>query len=148
DFLFAGYNSEQQKLVLNDLHEIITEVYRDTIRKSDTPLSSIQMLYEIEVKLTDLLEILQTLPEDEVNEVKQAKEIKHRQQIKEDKKYQQRLYQEERIQKALERAKAAPKKQTGRRLMIRSQPPVIHKSDDGKLDAKAKEMKELAFLFE
>ncbi|CAH8661274.1 unnamed protein product [Schistosoma bovis] len=148
DFLFAGYNSEQQKLVLNDLHEIITEVYRDTIRKSDTPLSSIQMLYEIEVKLTDLLEILQTLPEDEVNEVKQAKEIEHRQQIKEDKKYQQRLYQEERIQKALERAKAAPKKQTGRRLMTRSQPPVIHKSDDGKLDAKAKEMKELAFLFE
>uniref|UniRef100_A0A5K4F3A4 DUF4200 domain-containing protein n=1 Tax=Schistosoma mansoni TaxID=6183 RepID=A0A5K4F3A4_SCHMA len=111
DFLFAGYNSEQQKLILNDLHEIITEVYRDTIRKSDTPLSSIQMLYEIEVKLTDLLEILQTLPEDEVNEVKQAKEIEHRQQIKEDKKYQQRLYQEERIQKALERAKAAPKKQ-------------------------------------
>ncbi|XP_018654710.1 serine/threonine kinase [Schistosoma mansoni] len=38
DFLFAGYNSEQQKLILNDLHEIITEVYRDTIRKSDTPL--------------------------------------------------------------------------------------------------------------
>lgn len=69
------------------------------------------MLYEIEVKLTDLLEILQTLAEDEVNEVKQAKEIEHRQQIKEDKKYQQRLYQEERIQKALERAKAAPKKQ-------------------------------------
>ncbi|CAH8650081.1 unnamed protein product [Schistosoma guineensis] len=88
------------------------------------------MLYEIEVKLTDLLEILQTLLR------------------RKDKKYQQRLYQEERIQKALERAKAAPKKQTGRRLMTRSQPPVIHKSDDGKLDAKAKEMKELAFLFE
>ncbi|KAH8866505.1 Cilia- and flagella-associated protein [Schistosoma japonicum] len=148
DFSFAGYNSEQQKLVLNDLHEIITEVYHDTIRKSDTPLSSIQMLYEIEVKLIDLLEILQTLPQDEVNEVKQAKEIEHRQQIKEEKKHQQRLYQEERIQKALERAKAAPKKQIGRRLMTRSQPAVIHKLDDGKLDAKAKELKELAFLFE
>ncbi|CAH8871851.1 unnamed protein product [Trichobilharzia szidati] len=148
DFLFSGYDSEQQKLILNDLHEIITEVYRDTIRKSDTPLSSLQMLYEIEAKMVDLLEFLQTLPEDEVKEVKQAKEAEQRQQIKEEKKNQQRIYQEERIQKALERAKAEPKKQTGRRLVTRSQPPVIHKSDDRKNDAEAREAKELAFLFE
>nr|CAH8871978.1 unnamed protein product [Trichobilharzia regenti] len=148
DFLFSGYNSEQQKLILNDLHETITEVYRDTIRKSDTPLSSLQMLYEIEAKMVDLLEFLQTLPEDEVKEVKQAKEAEQRQQIKEEKKNQQRIYQEERIQKALERAKAEPKKQTGRRLVTRSQPPVIHKSDDKKNDAEAREAKELAFLFE
>ncbi|CAH8649037.1 unnamed protein product [Heterobilharzia americana] len=148
DFLFAGYNSEQQKVILNDLHEIITEVYRDTVRKSDTPLSSLQMLHEIETKLIDLLEFLQTLPEDEVKEVKQAKEAEQRLKIKEEKKNQQRLYQEERIQKALERAKAEPKKQTGRKLVTRSQPPIIRKSHDRENDAEAKELKELAFLFE
>ncbi|CAH8581467.1 unnamed protein product [Schistosoma turkestanicum] len=148
DFLFAGYNAEQQKLILKDLNEIITEVYGDLIRKSDTPLSSLQMLFEIEMKLVDLLETLQTLPQDEVNEVKQAKEAELRKQIKEEKLHQQRLYQEERIQKALERAKAEPKKQTGRKLMTRSQPAVTQKSESEKLDAKAKEMKELAFLFE
>lgn len=41
----------------------------------------------------------------------QAKEKERRLKMREEKKEQQRLHQEERVRKALERAKAAPKKQ-------------------------------------
>ena len=67
--------------------------------------------------------------------------------MREEKKEQQRVHQEERVKKALERAKAAPKKQTGRRLMPRSNPPAMKRADDGLSEKQTREEEELAYFF-
>lgn len=57
-----------------------------------------------------LVQLLQTLPGDQIKSLLQTKEKEHRIQVKLEKKNEQRLHQEERVRRALERAKAEPKK--------------------------------------
>lgn len=60
---------------------------------------------------------------------------------------QQRLHQEERVRKALERAKADPKKQTGRKVVARSEPPRLRRKEDDSEDQRNREEEELAYFF-
>ncbi|VEL12519.1 unnamed protein product [Protopolystoma xenopodis] len=69
------------------------------------------MLTAIEAKMEELLDILEMLPSDRVEVAQRAREKERRLLAREEKRTQQRLHQEERIRRALERAQAAPKKQ-------------------------------------
>ncbi|KAF8562581.1 hypothetical protein P879_10528 [Paragonimus westermani] len=151
----------------------IQEVYRACIQKSDASLSSLQLLKEIESKMIGLLQMMQKFPQETVMGALKSKEKAHRLDVKQERKLEQRKNQEERIRKALERAKADPKKcvrfylinasptvtgrlhatgfrslrSTGRRLMTRSEPPKIERDDLKNSAQLSKEEEELAFLF-
>ena len=73
------------------------------------------------------------------------KDKERRQRIREEKMDAQRLLQEERVQRALERAKAPVKKKTGKPLVFRSAPPQRKKKQ--RSDIKKKEEEDLEFYF-
>ncbi|KAF6770354.1 hypothetical protein AHF37_11511, partial [Paragonimus kellicotti] len=110
DFTFAGLNKSEQEQILKELHVQIQEVYRTCIQKADVSLSSLQLLKEIESKMISLLQLIQKFPQETVKEALKSKEKAHRLDVKLERKLEQRKNQEERIRKALERAKADPKK--------------------------------------
>ena len=68
------------------------------------------MLTAIENKLEGLFEAIEIMPMDKVEQAEKIKDKERRQRIREEKMEAQRLLQEERVQKAMERAKAPIKK--------------------------------------
>ena len=68
------------------------------------------MLTNIENKLEELFENIESMPPDLVEAAEKAKEKERRMRLREEKLAAQRAHQEERVRKALERAKADPKK--------------------------------------
>lgn len=147
DFEFAGMGKGEQEAVLNLYHEQIAASYKLCMHKTEVSMSSLQMLNDLEERMIRLVQLLQTLPADQIKSLLQTKEREHRIQVKLEKKNEQRLNQEERVRRALERAKAEPKKLTGRRLMTRSEP--VKKEQTGKRDQEAlqREEEEMMFLF-
>ena len=73
-------------------------------------LSTLQMLTSIENKLEGLFESIEMMPPDKVEQAEKIKDKERRQRIRSEKMEAQRLLQEERVQKAMERAKAPVKK--------------------------------------
>ena len=71
--------------------------------------TSVQMLTNIENRLEELFEHIEMMPQEKVEMAEKAKEKERRLKLREEKKEQARLHQEERVRKALERAKADPK---------------------------------------
>ena len=72
--------------------------------------STIQMLAAIESRLEELFDTVETLPHDMVEAAEKSKEKERRLRQREEKLEEQRLAQEERLRRALERAQADPKK--------------------------------------
>jgi len=68
------------------------------------------MLTTIENKLEELFESIEVMPPELVAEAEKMKEKERRMRLREEKLAAQRAHQEERVRKALERAKAEPKK--------------------------------------
>lgn len=68
------------------------------------------MLTTIENKLEELFENIEVMPPELVEAAEKAKEKERRMRLREEKLSAQRAHQEERVRKALERAKADPKK--------------------------------------
>ncbi|KNE64995.1 hypothetical protein AMAG_10663 [Allomyces macrogynus ATCC 38327] len=81
------------------------------------------MLTSIENRLEQLFEAIELMPADKVERAERLKDKERRQRLREEKMDAQRLIQEERIQRALERARAPVKKKTGKPVMFRSAPP-------------------------
>ena len=94
----------------------------------------------------------------------QAKEKERRLRLREEKLEEQRLHQEERLRRALERAQADPKKrvriksftfsitviyktQLGRKLVYRSEPPMLKRKQKDGASKKDKEEEELQYFF-
>ncbi|CAH8469681.1 unnamed protein product [Dicrocoelium dendriticum] len=146
-FEFAGLDKTEQEEFLKLLHEQISHVYHLCVQKSDAPLSSVQLLTDIEVKMINLIQEIRKLPEDHVKQALRAQEKVHRMEVKEERKREQRQHQEERIRKAVERAKAEPKKRTGRPVMTRSEPPRTESKDTKDPGALSEQEEELEFLF-
>eukprot|EP00038_Savillea_parva_P029347 m.70533 g.70533 ORF g.70533 m.70533 type:complete len:109 (+) comp8650_c0_seq1:116-442(+) len=106
------------------------------------------MLTTIENKLEELFERMAKMPPDEVSEAEKEKEKDRRLQAREEKLEAQRLHQEERVRKALERAKAGPKRPVGKRLMYRSAPPKQQrKNAENRRKTKAGEDEEMKYFF-
>ena len=59
----------------------------------------------------------------------------------------QKLHQEERLKRALERAQADPKKTLGRKLVYRSDPPVLKRKKKDGDDKREKAEEEMQYFF-
>jgi len=138
---------DDQEQHLNELNKKVEDVYRNCIGDNEANISTLQMLTNIENRLEELFEMIETMPQDKVEAAEKAKDKERRLKMREEKMEQLRIHQEERVRKALERAKAEPKKQTGKRLVFRSKPPEIKKKEDEGADQASREEEELQYYF-
>lgn len=120
---------DSQEKLLDDLNHKVKEVYRRCLGDVDGDLSTLQMLTAIENRLEQLFEAIELMPPEKVEEAEKLKDKERRQRLREEKLEAQRALQEERVQRALERAQAPVKKKvfstkkTGKPIMFRSAPP-------------------------
>ncbi|XP_062838895.1 coiled-coil domain-containing protein 38 [Anolis carolinensis] len=135
-------NSASMDKLLNSLTKKVAEVYKVCSGGNEvSSLNPFQMLKAIEIRVSELCEMFETLPKEyleivEANEKLRAKE--RRQRIREDKLKELRRIQEERLKHALERAIAAPKKRMGRKLVYRSEPPQTSQGQEKVVDLTTK----------
>ncbi|KAJ1550866.1 Cilia- and flagella-associated protein 100, partial [Nowakowskiella sp. JEL0078] len=115
--------AESQEQLLDDLNHKVKEVYRKCIGDNDANLGTLQMLTNIENRLEGLFEMIEMMPSDKVEQAEKMKDKERRQRLREEKMDAQRVLQEERVQRALERARAPVKKQVGKFVVFRSAPP-------------------------
>ncbi|XP_076448152.1 cilia- and flagella-associated protein 100-like [Babylonia areolata] len=147
-FNYGEFKEEDQEKSLQTLNRKVEEVYRSCIGDNEANISTLQMLTNIENRLEELFEMIETMPQDKVEAAEKAKEKERRLKMREEKIEQQRLHQEERVRRALERAKAEPKKTTGKKLVFRSEPPQLKKKEDDGADQASREEEELAYYFQ
>lgn len=125
---------DSQEKLLSDFNQKVKEVYRKCLGDAEGSLNTLQMLTAIENKLENLFETIEMMPPDKVEQAEKIKDKERRHRIREEKMDAQRLLQEERVQRALERAKAPVKKKTGKPVVFRSAPPQrkVKKAEDNK----------------
>ncbi|XP_067933536.1 cilia- and flagella-associated protein 100-like [Watersipora subatra] len=146
-FSFGEFKQEDQDQMLAALNRKVAEVYGACIGQNEANISTLQMLTNIENRLEELFEQIEMMPADKVEAAEKAKEKERRLKAREEKMEQQRLHQEERVRRALERAKAEPKRKMGKKLVFRSEPPAIKKKDESGADKASREEEELAYFF-
>ncbi|XP_018422743.1 PREDICTED: cilia- and flagella-associated protein 100 [Nanorana parkeri] len=132
-FTFGQNKPEDQDKMLSSLSSKVEDVYRACIGENRANLSALQMLMVIEHQLEELLDNIEVIPKDQT--------------LREEKIKQQKLHQEDRLRRALERAQADPKKTTGRKLMTRSDPPTLKLRTDKDQDKIDKEKEETMLFF-
>lgn len=146
-FSFGEFKAEDQEAMLDTLNKKVEEVYNNTIGDNEANISTLQMLTNIENKLEELFESIETMPPEKVEAAEKAKEKERRLRLREEKLEAQRIHQEERVKRALERAQADPKKKTGRKLVYRSEPPQTKRKVDKSKQKADKEEEEMAYFF-
>ncbi|XP_065828818.1 cilia- and flagella-associated protein 100-like [Oscarella lobularis] len=146
-FNFGEFKAEDQEQMLTALNKKVGEVYRNCIGENEANITTLHMLTSIENRLEELFEQLDMLPAEKVEAAEKAKEKERRLHALEKKKEEERLLSEERARRALERARAEPKKQTGKKLVFRSEPPQAKKKQKESSDALDKEQEELQYYF-
>ncbi|KAJ3346337.1 Coiled-coil domain-containing protein 38 [Kappamyces sp. JEL0680] len=139
-FSTGTVGGDSQEKLLEDLNHKVKEVYRRCLGDADGDLSTLQMLTAIENRLEHLFEAIELMPPDKVEEAEKMKDKERRQRLREEKLEAQRILQEERVQRALERARAPVKKKTGKPIVFRSAPPQKKKHREN--DTKKKEEEE------
>ncbi|XP_071486505.1 cilia- and flagella-associated protein 100-like [Diadema antillarum] len=146
-FSFGEFKAEDQEAMLDTLNNKVEDVYRNCIGDNEANISTLQMLTNIENKLEELFESIETMPPEKVEAAEKAKEKERRLRLREEKLEAQRIHQEERVRRALERAQADPKKKTGRKLVYRSEPPQTKRKVDRSKEKANKEEEEMAYFF-
>ncbi|XP_063953332.1 cilia- and flagella-associated protein 100-like isoform X2 [Lytechinus pictus] len=146
-FSFGEFKAEDQEAMLDTLNNKVEEVYANCIGDNEANISTLQMLTNIENKLEELFESIETMPPEKVEAAEKAKEKERRLRLREEKLEAQRIHQEERVRRALERAQADPKKKTGRKLVYRSEPPQTKRKVDRSKEKANKEEEEMAYFF-
>ncbi|CAK8690551.1 unnamed protein product [Clavelina lepadiformis] len=146
-FSYGEFKAEDQEKTLRLLNKKVEEVYRGCIGDNEANINTLQMLTTIENKLEDLFESIEVMPPELVDAAEKAKEKERRMRLREEKLAAQRAHQEERVRKALERAKADPKKKAGKRLVFRSEPPQRKHKESKKKEGQDKEEEEKAYFF-
>ncbi|XP_072025922.1 cilia- and flagella-associated protein 100-like [Amphiura filiformis] len=146
-FSFGEFKAEDQEAMLDQLNKKVEEVYNNCIGDNEANISTLQMLTNIENKLEELFESIETMPPEKVEAAEKAKEKERRLRLREEKLEAQRIHQEERVKRALERAQADPKKKTGRKLVYRSEPPQTKRKVDKSKQKADKEEEEMAYFF-
>lgn len=122
---------------LDQLTGKVADVYVRGGFDADKSVGTLQMLTNIESKLEEYLQIIDTMPSEYVDAMEKARE-KERRKIARDEKLSQAHHEHEvRMQRALERASAPVFKKAGKPVMARSQPPkkkAVVQEDDGNDD--------------
>lgn len=146
-FSYGEFKAEDQEKMLQTLNKKVEEVYRNCIGDNEANISTLQMLTNIENRLEELFEQIEVMPPDRVEMAEKAKEKDRRLRLREEKMELQRLHQEDRVRRALERAQAEPKKKTGKPLMFRSEPPQTRRKQQDADKKQDKEEEELKYFF-
>lgn len=144
---FSASNLDKQEDEMIALDVKVAAVYEVCIGENEANISTLQMLTNIENRLEELFESIAKMPPAKVEEAERAKEKQRRIRLREEKIEAQRLHQEERVRRALERAQAAPKRQTGRKLVFRSAPPKQKKLSMEKRVMATEEEEEMRYYF-
>lgn len=146
-YSYGEYRAEDQDKMLEDLNKKVVEVYASCIGANEANIPTLQMLAAIENRLEELFENMEALPAEKIEAAEKAKEKERRIRQREEKLEEQRQAQEERLRRALERAQADPKKRVGRRLVFRSEPPVLQKKQEDRDEKKEREEEEMLYFF-
>lgn len=146
-FSYGEFKAEDQEKMLQMLNKKVEDVYRNCIGDNEANISTLQMLTNIENRLEELFEQIEMMPPERVEMAEKAKEKERRMRLREEKMEQQRLHQEDRVRRALERAQAEPKKKTGKPLMFRSEPPQTRRKQQDAGKKQDKEEEELKYFF-
>jgi len=109
-FNYGEFKPEEQDKMLQELNSKVEQVYTNCIGSNEANITTLQMLTNIENKLEELFQKIEQMPPDKVEEAEKAKEKERRLKQREERAIEQKKNQEERIRKALERARAEPKK--------------------------------------
>jgi hypothetical protein len=109
-FNYGEFKPEEQDKMLQELNTKVEQVYTTCIGSNEANITTLQMLTNIENKLEELFQKIEQMPPDKVEEAEKAKEKERRLKQREERAIEQKKNQEERIRKALERARAEPKK--------------------------------------
>ncbi|XP_059582331.1 coiled-coil domain-containing protein 38 isoform X1 [Alligator mississippiensis] len=127
-FSFGEFNPEVQDKTLHMLRKKIEEVYRVSSGEMETThISAIEMLRQIENRVEELCDIIETIPKETIEAIEKTKRKERRQRLREEKAKEAKKIQEERLKCSLQRAIAEPKKKVGRPLVYRSKPPDLKK---------------------
>ena len=110
-FSYGEFKQEDQDKMLDELNGKVEDVYTNCIGSNEANITTLQMLTNIENKLEELFQKIEQMPPEKVEEAEKTKEKERRMRQREDKILEQKKNQEERIRKALERARAEPIKQ-------------------------------------
>ncbi|XP_041945256.1 cilia- and flagella-associated protein 100 isoform X1 [Alosa sapidissima] len=146
-YSFGHLKNEDQDNMLHTLRGKVEEVHRCCVGDTGANLSTLQMLTNIESRLGELMERMETIPKDRLQMAEKAKERERRMRMREEKLHQQKQLQEDRIRKALERSQAENKKKVGKKLMTRSQPLSRKLNVIQKTDFSDKEREDHLFFF-
>uniref|UniRef100_A0A8C9G7S8 Cilia and flagella associated protein 100 n=1 Tax=Pavo cristatus TaxID=9049 RepID=A0A8C9G7S8_PAVCR len=142
----SEHRADVQDKMLASLGKKVREVYGHCIGESGEGMGTVEMLAAIEKKLIELLDNLERIPPAKIAEIEKAKNKERRMRLREEKEQQQKQLQEEKLQRALERAQAIVQKKAGRRLMFRSSPPA-RKEKKKYSQEQDKEKEELQYYF-
>nr|XP_014344394.1 PREDICTED: coiled-coil domain-containing protein 37 [Latimeria chalumnae] len=148
DIRMALLHSEHKMdKMLELLNKKVEDVYRSCVTNNPANLTTLQMLTSIENHLEELFDKIELIPPDRLEAAEKAKEKERRLRLREEKLKQQKLHQEERLRRALERAQADPKKKAGRKLMFRSEPPALKQAEDKNQETIDREKEEHLYFF-
>lgn len=146
-FSFGQFKTEDQDEMMDSISKKVEEVYRACIGQNNANLSTLLMLTAIENRLEELFENIEMVPREKVQVAERAKEKERRIRNREEKMKLQKQHQEERLRKALQRSQADIKKTTGKKLVYRSQPPVIKQKEDKNQEITNREKEEQIYFF-
>ncbi|XP_048812900.1 cilia- and flagella-associated protein 100 isoform X2 [Lagopus muta] len=139
--------ADVQDKMLASLRKKVREIYGQCIGESREGMETVEMLAAIEKKLIELLDNLERIPPAKIAEIEKAKKKEQRMRLREEKEQQQKQLQEEKLQRALERAQAIIQKKTGRRLMFRSSPPARKEKKKHNQEQRDKDKEEILYYF-
>ncbi|XP_059505679.1 cilia- and flagella-associated protein 100 isoform X2 [Stegostoma tigrinum] len=146
-FSFSQSTIEDQDKMLESLDQKVGEVYRACIGENEANMSTLQMLTSIENYLEDLFENLEKFPREKVELAQRNKEKERRMRVREERLMEEKLHQEERIHRAIIRSQAEHQKKTGRKLVYRSNPPLMKELEKQNQITTDKEKEENEYYF-
>lgn len=118
----AGETQGRQEKLLAQLHEKVRDVYQKCGFDVGSKPATLFMLSELEARLEQLLDHIETMSEEYIMKEEKDKEKKRRERKRQEQQALQDAQQEERNRKSIARSMQAPKKRTGRQVMFRSAP--------------------------
>jgi len=147
-FSFGEFDEDDQAKLLKQFDSHVGRVYVNVIGDNEAQIPTLHMLISIENYLGNLLDQMEVLPAEVIAQYEKRFEKDRRARMREEKAKQQEMLQKERVQRALERAQAAPKTQIGRRPIRRSEPPRIKARARQTTEQLTMEQQEYRFYFE
>ncbi|XP_075899547.1 cilia- and flagella-associated protein 100 [Nelusetta ayraudi] len=143
----SSLNTEDQDSMLESLDAKVVEVQRCLVEDRSSNQTTLEKLATIENCMSTVLQGLEIMPEEILKMLKKIMDRERRTRQREENLREQRLKQEEKLKRYLERSLADCKKMTGRKLMARSRPFCKKVSKVSSMDTNAFEDEIHAYLY-